>query len=203
MQYLSDIQKQRIEHFLGYIKGIRQGSKILDIGCQRGDLCSTLKRLGHEPYGVEVVEDLLEDAQREYPSLNFRLADCETSIPFEDEFLDIAWAGDVIEHIRFTDVFINEINRVLKKGGLFILTTPMHNCLKNLIIAIRDFEKHFDPEFPHLRFYTVKSLKSVLEKRGFKLKTVNYIGRIPPIANTIFAVAQKEENKKVLSKHRF
>lgn len=203
MPYLSDIQKKRIEHFLHHIKDVRQGSKILDIGCQSGFLCGQLKRLGHEPYGVEVVEDLLADAQREYPSLNFQLANCEESIPFEDGFLDIVWAGDVIEHIRFTDVFINEINRVLKQGGLFVLTTPMHNRLKSMIIAICNFEKHFDPEFPHLRFYTAKSLKRVLEKRGFKLDVVKYIGRVAPIANTIFAVAKKEKTKQLLSRHRF
>jgi len=198
-----DVQKKRFDNFLDLMQSRKEGSKVLDIGSQAGVLCAQLKKLGHDPYGVEVVEELVERSKREYPSLNFQVADCEKTIPFEDDFFDIVWAGDVIEHIRFADVFVNEINRVLKKGGLFILTTPMHNRLKNIIIALCNFEDHFNPEFPHLRFYTVKSLRSVLEKRGFRLKKVSYIGRIRPIANTMFAVAQKEENKTMLSEHRF
>lgn len=198
-----DIQEKRYSCFLDFMRDQNKGSKILDIGSQRGVLCAHLEELGHDPYGVEVMEELVKSSRSEYPSLNFQFADCEKMIPFEDGFFDIVWAGDVIEHVRFTDVFINEINRVLKKDGLFVLTTPMHNCLKNIIIALCNFEKHFDPEFPHIRFYTHKSLKSVLEKRGFKLTTIIHIGRVTPIANTIFAVAQKEENKTVLSKYRF
>lgn len=79
------------------------------------------------------------------------------------------WAGDVVEHICNTDIFVNEINRVLKIGGLFALSTPTHNRIKNFAIALFRFEKHFDPEFPHYRFYTPKSLKNVLEKRGFRI----------------------------------
>jgi len=197
------IDKKRIERFLNFIKDRKQSSKILDIGCQSGDLCSQLKELGHEPYGVELIDELVNKAQSEHPSLVFIKADAEKLIPFSDNYFDIVWAGDVIEHIRFTDVFVNEVNRVLKKGGLFILTTPMHNRLKTILLTLHKFEEHFDPEFPHLRFYSVKSLKSVLEKRGFRLESVEYMGRIPPIAKIIFAVSRKQNDKKVFSKYRF
>lgn len=203
MPYLSDIQNKRIEHFLDFIKDVRQGSKILDIGCQSGHLCAQLQKLGYEPYGVEVMKELVQDAQNKYPSLNIQWADCEKTIPFEDNFFDVVWAGDVIEHIRFTNVFINEVNRVLKKGGLFALTTPMHNRLKNVIIALHNFDKHFDPEFPHLRFYTITSLKSVLGKRGFRIMAVKYIGRIRPLSKSMFVVGEKIEDKQVCSLLRY
>ena len=76
--------------------------------------------------------------------------------------MDIVWAGDIIEHIRFTGIFVNEINRILKVGGLFVVTT-MHNRLKNVFISLLNFERHFDPEFPHLRFFTLRSLRNLLE----------------------------------------
>ncbi len=111
------IDKIRIEYFLNFIKDRKQYSRILDIGCQSGYLCSQLKQLGHEPYGVELIEELVDKAKDEYPSIVFIKADAEKSFPFNDNYFDIVWAGDVIEHIRFTDVFVNEVNRVLKKGG--------------------------------------------------------------------------------------
>jgi len=199
------IDNQRIKHFLDldFIKDQRQGNKILDIGCQDGYVCSQLYEFGWDPYGVDIIKESLELAQNKYPSINFQWANCEKSIPFEDNFFDIVWAGDVIEHIHFTDIFVNEVNRVLKKGGLFVLTTPMHNPIKLLLIAIHNFEEHFDPEFSHLRFYSVKSLKSVLERRGLILQSVQYLGRFRPIAKIIFAIARKENDNRVFSKYRF
>ncbi|GAG07765.1 unnamed protein product, partial [marine sediment metagenome] len=129
--------------------------------------------------------------------------DCEKHLPFDDKFFDIVWAGDVIEHIRFTDVFVNEINRVLKLGGIFVLSTPMHNRFKNVLISLCNFEKHFDPEFPHLRFYSLRSLTSTLEKRGFEIVSVNYIGRIRPIASSMFVLSRKVEDKEMACTHRY
>jgi len=202
MPYTPDIQQKRIEYFLHSIKD-KKNCTVLDIGCQTGYVCQRLYELGHDAYGIEVLEKSIATAKKKYPQIHFKVANCQEKIPFDNNFFDIVWAGDVIEHIAFTDVFVNEINKVLKNGGLFILTTPMHNMLKNIIISLFNFEKHFDPEFPHLRFYTIKSLESVLKKRGFDIKTKKYIGRIYPLAKTMFVVAEKTEDKQVYSKHRY
>jgi SAM-dependent methyltransferase len=197
-----DIQKQRNEYLLKFLNG-KGRLKVLDIGCQQGDLCNQLLLKGNELYGVEIVEDFLVKARGKYPTIRFEYADCEREIPFVDGFFDVVWAGDVIEHIRFTDVFVNEVNRVLKVGGLFILTTPMHNRIKNIIICLYNFEKHFDLEFPHLRFYTSKSMSNVLVPRGFDVLKVKHLGRISLLAKSMFVVAKKTADRQLLSKHRY
>ncbi|UCG48214.1 MAG: class I SAM-dependent methyltransferase [Phycisphaerales bacterium] len=199
---MRDIQQQRQSVFLEFLNS-KEPMRILDVGCQSGDLCNQLKLRGHEPYGIDVVPDLITSAKENYPQITFEIGDCENGLPFEDKLFDMVWAGDVIEHIRFTDVFINEINRVLKPGGVFALTTPMHNRLKNIVICLRNFENHFNPEFPHLRFYTLKSLKLVLARRGFRTLKVKYIGRIPPLAKSMFVASEKVEDKSALSEHRY
>lgn len=188
--------------FLAFMES-KRSCRVLEVGCQSGILCHDLMQRGHEPCGMDVVEELIADARIKYPQIRFELGNCEKEFPFDDKYFDVVWAGDIIEHIHHTDTFVNEINRVLKIGGLFILTTPMHNKLKNLLICLCKFEKHFDPEFPHLRFYTLKSLRRVLQERGFRIITRKYIGRIPLLANSLFVVAEKKENRAVLSKHRF
>lgn len=198
----NEIQRKRMGYFLDCLDG-DTGLKVLDIGSQDGMVCDHLLKRGHEPYGFEVVEKLVEISRKNYPQIVFRLGDCEKGLPFEDDFFDVIWAGDVIEHIHHTDVFVNEINRILKTGGRFILSTPMHNRLKNIIISLFKFEKHFDPEFPHLRFYSLKSLSKVLTMRGFSVQGVKYIGRVPILANTLFVISKKIETKSVLSTHRF
>lgn len=197
-----DLQKKRYKVILPFFQ-VLKSSYILDIGCQLGDSCCLISQLGHKVYGVEVDTECVDIAKKKYPMLNIQWGDCEREIPFPDKYFDLVWAGDVIEHIRFTDVFINEINRVLKVSGLFVLTTPMHNRIKNMLISITNFEKHFNPEFSHYRFYTKKSLRNVLEKRGFRIRSINYIGRIRLIAETMFVVAEKTEDKIVKGEHPY
>ena len=202
MSSTDKIRKKRTEFLLGFPR-YRKRCRILDIGCQSGYTCHRLSEIGHEPYGVEVLDESVTKARDKYPGIDFRVGNCEEQIPFDNRFFDVVWAGDVIKHIRFTDVFVNEVNRVLKIGGLFILTTPMHNRLKNLIIALYNFERHFDPEFPHLRFYTLKSLRTVLKKRGFFVKKVKYLGRIAPLAKSMCVVAEKRRDEEFFSKYHF
>jgi SAM-dependent methyltransferase len=198
----NDIQSQRFEWFLGVTQTMKPRLRILDIGCQTGDVCARLLALGHEPYGVEASPTTIEAARSRHPGIAFSQADCESRIPFDDCTFDLVWAGDVIEHIRFTDVFVNEINRVLKLHGVLVLTTPLHNRLKALLIALLNFERHFDPEFPHYRFYTVRSLTGVLAKRGLAVKAVSYLGRVRQIAQSLGVVAVKLETKSCYSEHR-
>jgi SAM-dependent methyltransferase len=197
-----DLQRKRYKTILPFLQGLKP-SDILDIGCQLGDSCYLISQLGHKVFGVEIDPGCVELAKKKYPTLNIKWGNCEREIPFQDKYFDLVWAGDVIEHIRFTDVFINETNRVLKVSGLFVLTTPMHNRIKNMLISITNFEKHFNPEFSHYRFYTKKSLKGVLEKRGFRIRSMKYIGRIPPISETMFVVAEKIEDKMVKGEHPY
>jgi 2-polyprenyl-6-hydroxyphenyl methylase/3-demethylubiquinone-9 3-methyltransferase len=196
-----EIQKIRREKVLTQIKN--RSGRVLDIGCQDGDMCQILSEKGFEAFGIDIFEENVAEAKKKYPDLDFRIADSEEKIPFPDEFFDIVWAGDVIEHVRYTDTFVNEVNRVLRTGGSFFLSTPEHNLIKNLLIVLFRFDNHFDPEFPHYRFYTRNSLSNVLEKRGFKILSVNHIGRFRPLSNSMLVISEKKANKSISSKYHY
>jgi len=198
----SKIQEKRYQRALQFITGLGKKQKVLDIGCQSGDFCHELLLLGHEPHGIEIVPELVASARLKYPEMAVTVGNCEVEVPFPDKTYDMVWAGEVIEHIAHTDVFLNEINRVLKVGGHFMLTTPLHNRLKGILIVLFKFEKHFNPEFPHYRFYSRKSLKQVLTRRGFEIVEVDYTGRVPCVANTIFLAARKLATTQIMSEHR-
>jgi len=197
------VQRKRRDILIKFLKYKKIKGRLLDIGCQDGDMCYIMHKEGFEVYGVDIDAECILKAKQKYPQITFKQADCGNKIPFPDEFFDVVWAGDVIEHVCNTDIFVNEVNRVLKKGGLFALSTPAHNVIKNIMIVLFRFEEHFDPEFPHYRFYTFKSLKNVLEKRGFKIKKVKYIGRIWPFSNNMLIITEKILYKPVYSRYRF
>jgi ubiquinone/menaquinone biosynthesis C-methylase UbiE len=199
MKSLEGQQKKRIDALIEYLEKRSKGSRILDIGCQSGWLCDHLHNLGYVPFGVDIEEDLINNGKRKYPHIDFRVADAEINIPFQNDYFDYVFAGDIIEHVRYTDCFIHELNRVLKQNGVLMLTTPFHGVIKNILIAIIKYENHYNPEFPHYRYYTVKSLTDVLTKRGFKIEVIKLLGPLPFLANSIFIAAKKIDSKVVFS----
>jgi len=76
----------------------------------------------------------------------------------------IIYASEVIEHALDTDGMFREFNRCLKPSGKLILTCPYHGFLKNVLVVMLNFEKHFNPVGGHIRFYSLKSLKAILRQ---------------------------------------
>ncbi len=184
------VKNIRAKFVYDYLRNNKKG-KVLDVGSQSGGFCNELATIGHVPHGIEIMPKSIETARLQFPDIDFKLCDCEKEIPYPNKYFDYVLAGDVIEHLRDVDVFLNETNRVLKVGGKLILSTPMHNRIKNIYIVLFRFEKHFNPEFPHLRFFTLKSLREQLTKRKFEIQKIEYFGRFPLVANTMLVISNK------------
>jgi len=85
-----------------------------------------------------------------------------------------------------------EINRVLRPGGLYLLTTPYHGVLKNILISLMKFDRHFDPEVSHIRFFDKRGLARCLGRAGFEPVSWSGIGRIWGLYCTWFVVCEKQ-----------
>ena len=80
---------------------------------------------------------------------------------------------------------------MFRQKGLLILTTPYHGFLKNLLIVLLKFDRHFDPEGSHIRFFDKKGLERCLNNSGFAQISWSGIGRFWKMYRTWFVVAQK------------
>lgn len=81
-------------------------------------------------------------------------------IPYEDESFDFVFIKSVIEHISNTDLFLSEINRVLKKGGKIICLTPDYQKQKSF----------FFDDYTHIKPFTKKSLEMALWLNNFHVE---------------------------------
>ena len=90
-------------------------------------------------------------------------------MPFKGNQFDCIFASEIIEHVLDTEAMFFEFNRVLKKNGYLIITTPEFAWLKRVFIALFLSDSYFYPFNPHIRFYSKKTLAEILKKFGFKI----------------------------------
>lgn len=100
-----------------------QNAYYLDCGSATGEL--TKKIAGaidtKHIFGVDRDPTYIEKAGKK--GVKVEKGDLNEQIPFKDETFDVITAIEVIEHLYNTDVFLQEIYRVLKKGGYAIIGT--------------------------------------------------------------------------------
>jgi len=167
---LKEKPSEDIIHRLGYCASFVQDQdvkekKILDIGCGFGWFeINAVKRGVKEIVGVEASEADLQTARKSIKQNNvhFQVADA-IDLPFENESFDTVVSWDVIEHIPRENEsrMFSEARRVLKKDGVFYLSTPY----KHIVSVI------FDPGWWLIkhRHYNCKDLVFHAEKNNFKL----------------------------------
>lgn len=134
---------------------ISAGSRLVDIGCGRGDMLQAFKDSGLEVSGLELRDygsELLSGIKVDHA--NFE----NERFPFNDNTFDVVFSKSVIEHLHSPENFLKESMRILKPGGRIIVLTP--DWQSQLYIFYNDFTHH--------QPYTVLGLNNVLKIYDFK-----------------------------------
>jgi ubiquinone/menaquinone biosynthesis C-methylase UbiE len=173
------------------LEHVRPGMRVLDVGCGEGRFAAELAGAGAAVVGLDVAEEPLRRGRLRHPELDLRLVEGEGSWPLPDAAFDLVWAGEVIEHVADTAAWLSEVRRVLGSGGSLLLSTPAHERLTLLRLALsgRAFEEHFEPRGEHLRFYTRRTLARLLADFGFGEVEVRASGGAPGARRLLLARA--------------
>ncbi|MCX7910232.1 MAG: class I SAM-dependent methyltransferase [Endomicrobia bacterium] len=105
------------------IADLKNGEKVLDLGCGEAILLKEIQRNNKNVYywGLDINENIkslnLENGE-------FIVGDLEEKLPFDSNFFDVIFALDVLEHIKNINVVLKEISRVLKDKGKFVVCGP-------------------------------------------------------------------------------
>jgi 2-polyprenyl-3-methyl-5-hydroxy-6-metoxy-1,4-benzoquinol methylase len=167
--------------------------RVLDVGCGEGRLADELARAGMTVVGVDVAEEPLRRARARNPALDLRCVPADGGWPLQDASFDVVWAGETIEHVLDTAGWLSEVRRVLRSDGSLLLSTPAHGRLAMLGLAVshRKLDAHFDPRSDHLRFYTSRTLRRLLEDFGFEDIDVRGAGGLPGARRLLLASARR------------
>jgi 2-polyprenyl-3-methyl-5-hydroxy-6-metoxy-1,4-benzoquinol methylase len=166
-------------------------ARVLDVGCGAGEVTSEIARAGFDVVGIDVAEEPLRRARARDPQLDVRLVAAEGEWPLADASFDAVWAGETLEHVLDTAAWLSQVRRVLRSGGTLVLSTPAHDRLALLALALsaRRFDAHFDPRSDHVRFYTRRTLARLLADFGFERIDVRGAGGGPGARRTLLASA--------------
>lgn len=173
----------------------KKDGKLLDIGCGVGFFMENLEKNGSkmELHGVDFSEYNLKKAKQ--TSKKFKLKQCniEEGIPYKDGFFDTVYAAELIEHLVDPDYFLKECNRLLKPGGTILVTTPNLCAWYNRILVLFGIQPLFyetstvnprtgagplkflkQGKIPvgHIRIFTIRAMKDLLESQGFEVELV-------------------------------
>jgi ubiquinone/menaquinone biosynthesis C-methylase UbiE len=115
------------EHVSRYAFAARYapGKCALDIGCGAGYGTAELAHHTRAVFGIDVAEDALRYARKHYALQHAHYARASASaLPFGDGSFDIATAFEVIEHLSDWRALLAEARRVLRRDGVFFVSTP-------------------------------------------------------------------------------
>lgn len=115
--YLNSFEKGTAIEMLGDIAG----KKVLDVGAGTGRLTVELARAGAEVIALDVSEEMLKVLKRKNAQIETVVGDAE-DLPFADNSFDIIVAVFLVVHLKDPGRFFDEVYRVLKSGGKFLVT---------------------------------------------------------------------------------
>jgi ubiquinone/menaquinone biosynthesis C-methylase UbiE len=118
-----------LQHFHRYYFVINQvelkDKVVLDIACGEGYGCNILSRFSGFVYGVDISEEAIDSAKKNYsnPDIEFLVGSTST-IPLNNKSVDVVISFETIEHHDLHFEMMREIKRILKDDGVLIISSP-------------------------------------------------------------------------------
>lgn len=168
---------------------------LLDVGCGDGDFIFMAKDKFKECYGVDVSSQRIQQAKKrsnemtEGATLHFHKCDVDEGLPFSSSFFDVVSCIAVLEHVFNPPNLVEEIHRILKPGGIFLVQVPNIAWIPYRTKLL--FGKlpttggiYLGADWEHLHNFTHSVLRSLLNSYGFKDLKTTCSGIFHKIRNT-------------------
>jgi 2-polyprenyl-6-hydroxyphenyl methylase/3-demethylubiquinone-9 3-methyltransferase len=181
---------------LAHIKREFENPKLFELGCGNGAIATRLTQLGYDVTGIDLSEESIGQANRMYPWLKLNVGSAYDDLAKQYGQFPIVVSLEVIEHVYYPRKFASTVYNLLKPGGTAIISTPYHGYCKNLALAaLGRMDQHLMPltDYGHIKFWSMKTLRTLLTEVGFKDVSFHRVGRIPIFAKSMIAVVKKGE----------
>lgn len=150
----------------------REGERICDIACGTGISTVELANKGCQVIGIDINKESIKVVKSvsSQKRCHFLVGKAE-SLPFKSGCFDKVICICSLEHFDDDLAALEEMNRVLKSGGLLILTVDSFTWLSQRSQRLKDIAKNL---FHCVNFYSLNSLSEKLEAKGFQVEKARY-----------------------------
>lgn len=163
-----------------------RGGNILDVGCNMGLMSFEIARRlpAGKVLGIDTDRQFIKAAieiknQAGIPNVNFRVVSAPRIPSVPDNYCDVVLLIDVIEHIVDDRSLLQEVDRILKPGGVVIISVPTANYP-------RVFGREFHKQVGHVRDgYSIEELRALLAPTRLKIEEYHHY-TYPPSAAVCF-----------------
>lgn len=162
--------RRRLDEWLGaLLPAPAEFPRLLDIGCGTGHHLARLRERGFQASGVDGSAAMLDEARRQNPNLDLRLAIVDR-LPFADGSFDAALSIEVLRYVPDPIPMLEECARILRSGGVAVLTAAPRFNVNGYWLVNRLAATFPVPGLVRLRqfFSTSRTLREQLQQVGFR-----------------------------------
>lgn len=168
--------------------------RLFEVGCGNGSVASAIASLGWSVTGVDPSEQGIQQAHAQCPTIDLHEGSAYDPLAEQYGCFPVVLSLEVVEHVYDPRRYAATIFSLLEPGGTAIISTPYHGYIKNLAMAISGrMDAHFTAlwDHGHIKFWSYKTLSTLLIEAGFVDIRFERVGRIPPLAKSMIAIARK------------
>ena len=170
--------------------------RLFDLGCGNGSVAFEFERLGWAVTGVDPSEEGIDQARKNYPQINLHAGSAYDDLATLFGRFPVVVSLEVVEHVYSPRDYARTLFELLEPGGTAIVSTPYHGYWKNLAMAVTGkMDAHFTAlwDHGHIKFWSFRTLSQLLTEAGLRDVRFVRVGRIPPLAKSMIAIARKPQ----------
>ncbi len=134
------------------IKFIPPPARVLEIGCGTGNVSSFLSQKGYVVNGCEYFSEAIDIAWPGFP----KIQGDATNLPYKNNSYDIVGLFDVMEHFQDDMILLKEAFRVVREGGIIVVTVPAREELWSWVDEVSLHKRRYTKERLKIIFSEVK-----------------------------------------------
>ncbi len=155
------------------------GERILDLGCGTGQLTAEIARSGALVTGLDSSAEMLSDARKNFPDLEFVLADA-SSFHLPEPF-DAVFSNAVLHWVKHADGAVSSISRALRPGGRFVAEFGGKGNIASVQAALRAVLGPVADEQSPWYYPSIGEYAPILERHGLEVRNATLFDRPTPL----------------------